>query len=134
MEKAYALTVGKKWMDNWNMNLNKTFDRKDCLDMVKAMWDSHIYTAKQAKVAADMQSKFARKYKCVVLDRLKPDIARLLSNEDVFEWRGGGKTHIIGKPSCLMRSGLNASLKLWKQLNQMEVCLFGKVEFYSKTL
>ena len=43
LDKAYALTVEKKWMDDRNKKLNKTSDPKDCPDMVKAMWDSHIY-------------------------------------------------------------------------------------------
>ena len=37
LDKAYASTVGKKWMDDRNRNLNKTSDLKDCPDMVKAM-------------------------------------------------------------------------------------------------
>ena len=37
LDKAYASTVGKKWMENWNRNLNKTSDPKDFPDMVKAM-------------------------------------------------------------------------------------------------
>ena len=95
LDKAYASTVEKKWMDDWNRNLNKTFDPKDCLDMVKAMWNSHIYATNQASVAADIQSKFAGKYKCVVLDKLRLDLAGLLASEDVFQWRGGGKTHLF---------------------------------------
>ena len=98
LDKAYAMTVGKKWMDDWNRNLNKTSDLKDCPDVVKAMWDSHIYTTNQASVAADIQSKFAEKYKCVVLDKLRPDLAGLLASEDVFQWRGGGKTPIFLLP------------------------------------
>ena len=82
-------------MDNRNRNLNKTSDPKDCLDVVKAMWDAHIYATNQASVAADIQSKFAGKYKCVVLDKLRPDLAGLLASEDVFQWRGGGKTHLF---------------------------------------
>ena len=54
LNKAYTSTMGKKWMNDWTRNLNKTFDPKDCPDMVKAMWDSHIYATKQAKVAADI--------------------------------------------------------------------------------
>ena len=54
LDKAYASTVGKKWMDNWNRNLNKTSDPKYCPDMVKAMWNSHIYATKQAEVVADI--------------------------------------------------------------------------------
>ena len=60
MDKAYASTVGKKWMDNRNRNLNKTSNPKDCLDMVKGMWDSHIYATKQAEVVGDIHSKFAK--------------------------------------------------------------------------
>ena len=71
-------------MDDQNRNLNKIYDPKDCFDVVKAMWDSHIYTTNQALVAADIQSKFVGKYKYVVLDKLKPDLASLLANEDVF--------------------------------------------------
>ena len=41
-------------MDDRNRNLNKTSDPKDCPDMVKAMWDFHIYATKQAKVATDI--------------------------------------------------------------------------------
>ena len=37
LDKAYATTMGKKWMDNRNRNLNKTFDPKECTNMVKAM-------------------------------------------------------------------------------------------------
>ena len=37
LDKAYATTVGKKWMDDRNKNLNKTSDPKDCPDVVKAM-------------------------------------------------------------------------------------------------
>ena len=37
LDKAYATTVGKKWMDDWNRNLNKTSDPKDCPFVVKAM-------------------------------------------------------------------------------------------------
>ena len=95
LDKAYAKIVGKKWMDDRNRNLNKTSDPKDYLDVVKAMWDSHIYATNQASVAADIQSKFAGKYKCVVMDKLRPDLAGLLANEDVFQWRGGGKTHLF---------------------------------------
>ena len=95
LDKAYATTVGKKWMDDLNRNLNKTSDPKDCLDVVKAMWDAHIYATNQASVAADIQSKFAGKYKCVVLDKLRPDLAGLVANEDVYQWRGGGKTHLF---------------------------------------
>ena len=95
LDKAYASTVGKKWLDDRNRNLNKTSDPKDLPDMVKVMWDAHIYATKQAEVASDIQSKFARKYKCVVLDRLRPDIAGLIGSEDVFQWRGGGKTHLF---------------------------------------
>ena len=84
LDKAYASTVGKKWMDDWNRNLNKTSNPKDCPNMVKAMWDSYIYATNQASVAADIQSKFAGKYKYVVLDKLRPDLAGLLANEDVF--------------------------------------------------
>ena len=62
LDKAYASIVEKKWMDNRNRNLNKTSDPKDYLDMVKAMWDSHIYATNQALVAVDIQSKFAGKY------------------------------------------------------------------------
>ena len=101
MDKPYASIVKKKWMDDWNRNLNKTFDSKDYPDMVKAMWDSHIYTTKQAEVAADIQSKFAKKYKCVVLDKLKLDLSGLLASEDVFQWRGGGKTHLFFSTSSL---------------------------------
>ena len=54
LDKAYATTVGKKWMDDRNRNLNKTSDRKDCPDMVKAMWDAHIYATNQASIAADI--------------------------------------------------------------------------------
>ena len=54
LDKAYTTTVQKKWMDDRNRNLNKTYDPKDCPDMVKAMWDSHIYATKQAEVAADI--------------------------------------------------------------------------------
>ena len=82
-------------MDNRNRNLNKTSDPKDCPDVVKAMWDAHIYTTNQALVAADIHSKFAGKYKCVVLDKLRPDLAGLLASEDVYQWRGGGKTHLF---------------------------------------
>ena len=82
-------------MDDRNRNLNKTSDPKDCPDVVKAMWDAHIYTTNQASVAADIQSKFAGKYKCVVLDKLRPDLAGLLASEDVYQWRGGGKTHLF---------------------------------------
>ena len=95
LDKTYATIVGKKWMDDQNRNLNKTSDPKDCPDVVKAMWDSHIYATNQALVAADIQSKFTRKYKCVVLDKLRPDLAGLLASEDVFQWRGGGKTHLL---------------------------------------
>ena len=59
------------------------------------MWDSHIYATKQALVVADIQSKFVGKYKCVVLDKLRPDLTGLLANEDVFHWRGSGKTHLF---------------------------------------
>ena len=85
LDKAYASTMDKKWMDNRNRNLNKTFDLKDCPEMVKVMWDSHIYATKQGEVAADIQSKFARKYKCIVLDKLKPNLSGLLANEYVFQ-------------------------------------------------
>ena len=95
LDKAYATTVEKKWMDDRNRNLNKTSNPKDCPDVVKAMWDSHIYATNQASVVADIQSKFAGKYKCVVLDKLRPDLASLLASEDVFQWRGGGKTHLF---------------------------------------
>ena len=78
------MTVGK-WMDDRNRNLNKTFDPKDCPDVVKAMWDAHIYATNQASVAADIQSKFVGKYKCVVLDKLRPNLAGLLASEDVFQ-------------------------------------------------
>ena len=54
LDKAYATTVGKKWMDDRNRNLNKTSNPKDCPDMVKAMWDSHIYATNQALVVADI--------------------------------------------------------------------------------
>ena len=84
LNKAYATTVEKKWMDDQNINLNKTSNLKDCLDVVKAMWDAHIYATNQASVAADIQSKFAGKYKCVVLDKLRPDLVGLLASEDVF--------------------------------------------------
>ena len=63
--------------------------------MVKAMWDAHIYATNQASVAVDIQSKFVGKYKCVVLDKLRPDLAGLLASEDVYQWRGGGKTHLF---------------------------------------
>ena len=82
-------------MDNQNRNLNKTSDLKDCPNVVTAMWDAHIYATNQASVAADIQSKFVGKYKCVVLDKLRPDLAGLLANEDVYQWRGGGKTHLF---------------------------------------
>ena len=95
LDKAYATTVGKKWMDDRNRNLNKTSDLKDCPNMVKAMWDAHVYATNQASVAADIQSKFAGKYKCVVLDKLRPDLAGLFASEDVYQWRGGGKTHLF---------------------------------------
>ena len=95
LDKAYDTTVEKKWMDDRNKNLNKTSDPKDCPDMVKAMWDALIYTTNQASVAVDIQSKFARRYKCVILDKLRPDLAGLLASEDVFQWRGGGKTHLF---------------------------------------
>ena len=95
LDKAYATTMGKKWMDDRNRNLNKTSDPKDCPDVVKAMWDAHVYATNQASVAADIQSKFARKYKCVVLDKLRPDLAGLLASEDFYQWRGGGKTHLF---------------------------------------
>ena len=84
LDKAYASAVEKKWMDDWNKNLNKTSNTKDCLDIVKAMWDSHISATNQALVVVDIQSKFARKYKCVVLDKLRPDLTSLLDSEDVF--------------------------------------------------
>ena len=48
------MTVGKKWMDDRNRNLNKTSDPKHCSDVVKAMWDAHIYATNQASVAADI--------------------------------------------------------------------------------
>ena len=95
LDKVYASIVGKKWMDDRNRNLNKTSNPKDCPDIVKAMWDSHIYATKQPSVAGDIQSKFAGKYKCVVLDKLRPDLASLLASEDVFQWRGGGKTLLL---------------------------------------
>ena len=95
LDKAYASTVGEKWMDNWNRNLNKTSNPKDCLDMVKAMWDSHIYATKQAQVGVDIQRKFTGKYKCIVLDKLRPDLVGLFGNEDVFLWRDGGKIHLF---------------------------------------
>ena len=95
LDKAYASTMGKKWMDDWNRNLNKTSDLKDCPDMVKAIWNSHIYATKQAEVAAIIYSKFARKYKYVVLDKLRPNLSSLLASKDVFHWRGGGKTHLF---------------------------------------
>ena len=82
-------------MDDRNRNLNKTSDPKECPNVVKAMWDAHIYATNQASVAADIQSKFTGKYKCVVLDKLRPDLAGLLASEDVFQWRGGGKTHLF---------------------------------------
>ena len=74
LDKVYATTVGKKWMDDRNRNLNKTSDLKDFLDVEKAMWDAHIYATNQASVATDIQSKFAGKYKCVVLDKLRLDV------------------------------------------------------------
>ena len=95
LDKAYATIVGKKWTDDRNRNLNKTSDPKDCPNVVKAMWDAHIYATNQALVAADIQSKFAGKYKCVVLDKLRPDLTGLLTSEDVFQWRGGGKAHLF---------------------------------------
>ena len=49
-------------MDDRNRNLNKTSDLKDCPDVVKAMWNAHIYATNQASVVVDMQSKFAGKY------------------------------------------------------------------------
>ena len=103
MDKAYATIVEKKWLDDWNRNLNKTFDPKDYPDMVKAMWDSHIYATKQVEVAAVIQSKFVRKYKSIVLDKLKPDLSGLLASEDVFQWRGGGKTHLFSTSSLISR-------------------------------
>ena len=63
--------------------------------MVKAIKNLHIHATKQAEVAADIHSKFARKYKCIILDRLKPDLIGLLPSEDVFWWRGGVKTHLF---------------------------------------
>ena len=42
LDKVYATIVEKKWMDDWNKNLNKTSDPKDCPDVVKVMWDAHI--------------------------------------------------------------------------------------------
>ena len=84
MDKANATTLGKKWMDDWNRNLNKTSNPKDCPDVVKAMWDAYIYATNQTSVAADIQSKFTGKYKCVVLDKLRPDLTGLLASEDVF--------------------------------------------------
>ena len=95
LDKMYATTMGKKWMDDRNRNLNKTSDPKDCPNVVKAMWDAHIYATNQASVAADIQSKFAGKYKCVILDKLRPDLGGLLASEDVYQWRGGGKTHLF---------------------------------------
>ena len=95
LNKGYATIVGKKWMDDLNRNLNKTFDPKDCPDVVKAMWDAHIYATNRASVAANIQSKFAGKYKCIVLDKLRPDLACLLASEDVYQWRGGGKSHLF---------------------------------------
>ena len=82
-------------MDDRNRNLNKTSDLKNCPDVVKAMWDAHVYATNQASVVVDIQSKFAGKYKCVVLDKLRPDLAGLLANEDVYQWRGGGKSHLF---------------------------------------
>ena len=70
--------------NNRNTNMNKTSNPKDCPDMVKALWDLHIYATEQAKVAVNIQSKFAREYKCIVLDRLRPNIAGLIGSEDVF--------------------------------------------------
>ena len=67
-----------------NRNLNKTSNLKDYPDIMKAMWDSHIYATKQALIAMDIQSKFAGKYKCAVLDKLRPDLAGLLASEDVY--------------------------------------------------
>ena len=55
----------------------------------------HIYATKQAEVTADIQRKFARKYKCILVDKLRPDLSGLLASEDVFQWRGGGKTHMF---------------------------------------
>ena len=95
LHKAYVSTVGKKWMDDRNRNLNKTSDPEDYFDVVKSMWDFHIYATNQASIAVDIQSKFVGKYKCVVLDKLRPDLAGLLASEDVFQWRGGGKTHLF---------------------------------------
>ena len=54
LDKAYATIVGKKWMDDRNRNLNKNSDPKDCPDVVKAMWDAHIYATNQASVAGDI--------------------------------------------------------------------------------
>ena len=85
LDKVYATTLGKKWMDDQNRNLNKTSNPKDCPDVVKAMWDSHIYATNQTSVATDIQSKFVGKYKCVVLDKLWPDLTGLLASEDVFQ-------------------------------------------------
>ena len=95
LDKAYTTTVEKKWIGDRNRNLNKTSNPKDYPDVVKAMWDFHIYTTNQALVAADIQSKFVGKYKCIVLDKLRPNLASLLASEGVFQWRGGGKTHLF---------------------------------------
>ena len=85
LDKAYASIVGKKWMDDRNRNLNKTFDPKNCPDIMRAIWNSHRYATNQASVAADIQRKFAEKYKCIVLDKLRPDFVGLLASEDVFQ-------------------------------------------------
>ena len=54
LDKAYARIVEKKYFDNHNKNINKTSDPKDCPDMVKSMWNVHIYATKEAMVVADI--------------------------------------------------------------------------------
>ena len=107
LDEAYATTVGKKWMDDRNRNLNKTSSPKDYPNVVKAMWDSHIYATNQALVAANIQSMFAGKYKCVVLDKLRPDLQACLlvkmssSGEEVVKHTCFSTSSLISKRTGL---------------------------------
>ena len=114
--KAYATTVGKKWLDDCNKNINKTSNPKDCSNMIKAMWNAHIYSTKEEEVVANIQSKFAKKYICIVMDRQRSKIFDLISSEEVFQ-KEKVESHTIFSIFIL----LQRMICLWKQRFLMKV-------------
>jgi len=94
LDKSLTIELGKEWLEGQTKAFNKTFDLADCLETVKAMWESFINAHGKESVEVAIALEFEKEYYCKILDKKTWDISGILVEALIKSWCGEGKMHI----------------------------------------